>query len=92
MTDKTGLENKNTPDSLDPSNDQVAAEKSSADIQDEIMHKRKAYRIQQEEKRKLLKTQKFEEKDDSVKLPKVSFFFFLLILLYTSFNIIYQCL
>lgn len=43
----------------------------------EIMHKRKAYRLQQEENRKKLKTVKFDEKekDDSAQLPKVCYSF-----------------
>lgn len=44
----------------------------------ETMHKRKVYRLQQEETRKKLKTVNFDETaaDESAKLPKVSFFDF----------------
>lgn len=47
----------------------------------ETMYKRKAYRLQQEETRKKLKTVNFDETavDESAKLPKVSFLFFLLL-------------
>lgn len=40
----------------------------------EQIYKRKAYRLQQEENRKKLKTVKFDEKekDEDAKLPKVS--------------------
>lgn len=49
------------------------AEPSGSEHSGEFMHKRKAYRLQQEEKRKVLKTVKFNEKDkdESAKLPKV---------------------
>lgn len=51
--------------------EEVAA---SSEEQKEFMHKRKAYRLEQESKRKVLKTVKFDENntDDAIQLPRVS--------------------
>lgn len=75
------VETDNTPvKSLGSS--EVAAEASaitpneSALKESSFLYKRKIYRQQQEEKRKVLKTARFEEteKDETVKLPKKKYY------------------
>ena len=57
---------------------QSSNKSTTADITDEssLQYKRKIYRLQQEEKRKVLKTARFEEtdKDEKAKLPKKKYY------------------